>query len=162
MAVGDVSTPSGENAPAATQTEQAESNAAQAQVADTAQAAQASGAAATGVGQGAGSPAAPAGLSGSQAAPAPSFGEEPGQARPETGNLPVSGGDDEQFLFGKTGRPLEPIFVPGATSGKIDLSASARAALPDLIRASQDPDAPPALRGLVKLLLFHQEKQLGR
>jgi hypothetical protein len=69
-------------------------------------------------------------------------------ARKMTGSY---GSPDEEFLFGPTRRPGEPVST-GATSAQAPPPADVGLWLPKLLEAAADPSAPPELLELVKVL----------
>lgn len=71
-----------------------------------------------------------------------------------------SGGDyqpqneSEQMLLGPTGRPQEPISA-GMHAGRIEPPPSAKHWLPVVMEAAKDPNAPPQLVLLARLMSYH-------
>lgn len=65
--------------------------------------------------------------------------------------IPPPTGEDA-LVYGPTGRPQEPVT---ATTQRAQVPNYIFEAMPALVHASNFPDAPPALRALVRLMDIH-------
>lgn len=74
--------------------------------------------------------------------------------RPRQGPIPLQS-EEDNLLFGPTGRPTESITTGNLPNGRIPLPPNINKMIPILTQAVQDPDAPPQLRGLLQLLMHH-------
>jgi hypothetical protein len=96
---------------------------------------------------------------------------KPGQPQPEDDyvdqpveygqpdNSPaMPGNDDEQMLFGPTARPMEPIHQGRVPIGYTRPPDDVVGVLPSLQEAAQDPDAPEALKNMLRVVMYHLGK----
>lgn len=81
----------------------------------------------------------------------PPEGVELVDPRMEPDPVPSYGGEDQEFLFGMTDRPGEPVST-GATSGRPQPPKNVYRYLSILAKAAEDPDAPEELHAFIRIL----------
>lgn len=74
-------------------------------------------------------------------------------ARPDTSGPELTGNERNDFLFGPTSRPNEPITT--GINTRHDRPAVASETLTALKAAASEPGASPALQNLYQLLVYH-------
>jgi len=97
-----------------------------------------------------------------QSPPVPQTDQQIAEARmpmaiadaPDAGGDYQPQGESEQMLLGPTARPQEPI-TAGIHGAKIDPPESARKWLPVVADAAKDPNAPPQIILLARLMAYH-------
>lgn len=62
--------------------------------------------------------------------------------------------EDDELLFGPSDRPEQSVTTPHSV-GTASIPQEVYTGLPALLEAAQDPDAPPAIRALVRMLDYH-------
>jgi len=75
---------------------------------------------------------------------------------PQIGMRGSYGDEEEEFLYGPTLRPDEPV-TAGATSRLAPPPPGVQSWLPKLLAAARQPDAPPELHAFLRLLRYHTE-----
>jgi hypothetical protein len=77
------------------------------------------------------------------------------QPRPKPGAVTKFADDDEEFLFGPTTRPDEPV-TSGAVARFAPAPKTLGSVVDKLLLAAAQPDAPPELHAFIRLLRIHQ------
>jgi hypothetical protein len=70
----------------------------------------------------------------------------------------MPGNDAEQMLFGPTDRPMEPIHQGRVPLGYTRPPDDVVKVLPSLQEAAADPDAPEALKNMLRVVMYHLGK----